>query len=296
MCLLTFFPEGVYPSHDEILGLTRGAKANPDGHGYAMITGDSILTRKGMDADEIIDQFLIDRVDNLKGPAIFHSRIGTDGFLDEANCHPFYVGNDKRTVLAHNGILPKLARPTSMSDPRSDTRILSEVLLPEKPFGYFHSRLAREAFEEWLGLWNKVIILTTNPRYPSNVIMFNEKSGTWDGEVWWSNESYLPFRKKTTGIYVPKDDDKRIILGKVLEEEDPVSLICIECKEPAVDKQYRVCWNCSTCQDCLGNYTKGECLCYIPSRGMGNTGTKSDKNTVCIGCSKGPDDCLCCEL
>ncbi|MFE7803032.1 hypothetical protein [Nocardia sp. NPDC057440] len=63
------------------------------------------------------------------------------------NCHPFVVGGDPRTVLAHNGIL---AHPSS-GDPRSDRRIAAEDLLPRRPFGSLDSWAGHERLERWLG-------------------------------------------------------------------------------------------------------------------------------------------------
>lgn len=309
MCLLTFFPDGVYPTPAAIKALDEGAKFNPDGYGYAMIAGDEILVRKGMDSELVLDLFLEDRKKYPKGPALFHSRIGTDGLTDESNCHPFYVGKDRKTVLAHNGILPRLARPKSLKDRRSDTRILAEVLLPEKPFGYFHSQLARDAFSEWMGPFNKVIILTTNPRYPNNVLIFNQDRGHWNHDAWWSNDSYCGYRstKKAAGAIVlgPRPGLGTKDLSGIIEDLDEIKK-CPSCNDDAVDKDYRVCWSCGNCADCLASWTNGECLCRIPGRGIRyacpTCKVYDPKNCICDTidtlyecpeCHKNMDACTC---
>ena len=269
MCLLTFFPEGVYPSAKAITGLTTGAAWNPDGFGYAMVGNHKqLIVKKGLFAEDIISSFLEDRAKYPDGPALFHSRIGTAGLNDHDNCHPFYIGDDYKTVIAHNGILPELAQPFK-KDVRSDTRILAEELLPKKPFGYFETRLAREAFESWLGTWNKVVILTTNPRYPNNALMFNGHRGIWDEDIWWSNDTYLPRKAFKWTKTTTSTGTAMYSMGKTESDygDDPV-VKCPECREETVDSQYRVCWNCGTCADCLASWTNNECICYIPGRGV----------------------------
>jgi len=292
MCLLTFFPDSVVPDQQAIEGLHRGAEYNSDGFGYAIVTEGQILVQKGMNADKVIDQFTIDRMTFPEGPALFHSRIGTGGLVDESNCHPFYIGKDQKTVLAHNGILPELAQPAEKHDPRSDTRILAEDLLAEKPFGFFHSQLARDAFERWLGAYNKVVILTANPRYPYSSLMFNQDKGHWYHDSWWSNDSYLPYynTKKYTGAYVI--GEYSYVTDKADEKADRTCPVCGQ--ENAVDPDYRVCWSCSSCVDCLSDWGKGECLCYIKSRGA--ITEHLDQLKDCTTCGKSQFKCTCEDL
>ncbi|MGW5105951.1 hypothetical protein [Nocardia sp. NPDC004123] len=42
---------------------------------------------------------------------MFHSRFATHGFITNQNCHPFAIGGDERTVMAHNGVLPDIVQP-----------------------------------------------------------------------------------------------------------------------------------------------------------------------------------------
>ena len=104
MCLLTFLPAAVMP---DLTALTNGAWINEDGHGFAIVTTDGLLVHRGMDAHEVIDAFANARGQHPSGPALFHSRLATHGDTTVDNCHPFPVGGDDRTVIAHNGILPR---------------------------------------------------------------------------------------------------------------------------------------------------------------------------------------------
>src|SRR4051812_2097818 len=98
MCILTLFKPGVTP---DLLALRAGAAANPDGHGYAVVADGRILTGHGLDPDAVIDQFATVRAEFPDTAALFHSRLATHGAVCADNCHPFVVGGDERTVLAH---------------------------------------------------------------------------------------------------------------------------------------------------------------------------------------------------
>ena len=186
MCILTFLKPGIAPDLDALHG---GALANPHGHGYAIHTGAEILTGHGMDPDHVITEFAELRAKHPGGPALFHSRLATHGLRETANCHPFLVGGDPRTVLAHNGVLPDTVHPTA-ADPRSDTRIAAEDFLPTRPFGSLDTWQGRERFERWMAA-SKIVLLTTDPAYKHPAYIFNEQQGHWVGGIWYSNDSYL---------------------------------------------------------------------------------------------------------
>lgn len=186
MCLLTY-----YPPHAEIntSRIECGADNNPDGHGFAVVGSESLIIGRGMKPDSVIERFVEARKRHPDTPAIFHSRIGTAGLTDKSNVHPFYVGGDRRTVLAHNGILPNLAQPFK-GDNRSDTRILAERLLPYGRVGSLHSRRGRKKLAKWAGPGNKLAVLTVNPVYGKQAYLVNESRGEWQDNVWYSNDSY----------------------------------------------------------------------------------------------------------
>ena len=121
---------------------------------------------------------------------MFHSRFSTHGDPSSVeNCHPFIVGGDHRTVLAHNGVFHDAVRPAE-GDPRSDTRIVAEEFLPG--FGTLRRRRTRLAFQRWMTPGNKVVILTVDPRFRDHAYILNENAGVWDRGIWYSNRDYLP--------------------------------------------------------------------------------------------------------
>ena len=177
MCLLTFYPATVMP---DTTALFNGTFCNADGHGFAIVAGGRLIVERGMDAQAMIEAFETARHRYPDGPALFHSRYATHGHTGLDNCHPFAVGGDARTVLAHNGVLPTVVRPVK-GDPRSDTRIAAEEFLPA--FGSLRTRRNRRRFERWMTPDNKMVVLTVDRRFTQRAYLFNEASGIWDGGI-----------------------------------------------------------------------------------------------------------------
>jgi hypothetical protein len=218
MCMLTFFPADVQPDLER---LRNGSRTNRDGHGYAIVADDAIIMGHSLDFEEALAEFATMRIMYPEGPALFHSRYTTHGTSTLDNVHPYVVKGRTNMVLAHNGVLDTDAQPDAY-DLRSDTRILAEDIM-WKRYPALDSPRTRRRFEKWLTGYNKVVVLTTDPRYKETAYIFNEKSGEWADGIWYSNTGYLPYRPLTTytggtwrgthGIYgggwssAPRDDD-----------------------------------------------------------------------------------------
>ncbi|MET8149121.1 hypothetical protein ACIBSW_39705 [Actinoplanes sp. NPDC049668] len=224
MCLLTFLPPGVQPDPN---ALHNGSLVNDDGHGFAIITGNTLMVRHSMNGEQLIEQFAAERRTHPDGPALFHSRYGTGGTVDVGNCHPLQVGGDARTVLAHNGVLPI---DTGKSEPRSDTRIAAEQLIPA--MGSLRLRRTRLRLERWMGPHNKIVILSVDRRFRDNAYLLNEQAGIWDGGIWYSNDGYQDFASRYTSRLT-------FLTG---------GQCCAWCGEP-VDDSMRDCPECGLCLD-----------------------------------------------
>jgi hypothetical protein len=258
MCLLTFFPNGQQPDED---ALYNGAMFNGDGHGFAIVSGSELIVHHGMHEVEVIEAFMKARHDNPDGPALFHSRFTTHGETNEENCHPFYVGADRRTVLAHNGVLPMNVQP-NRGDHRSDTRIAAEGFIPS--LGSLRHRRTRLAVEKWMGKANKIAILSVNPKYREQAYLLNEAAGTWDGGTWYSNDGYLPYRGYFGG-----------------KPKNHITLNLAECGvcEAVLDlDQEAFCPYCQSCVECWD--VADDCLCYRP---MALTRPKSEAVSTAAG-------------
>jgi len=263
MCLLTYLPAGTMPDVD---ALQNGAWINDDGHGYAIVDVSSdrrrIITGRGFDSRDMIEEFAVMRELYPDGPALFHSRFATDGFVSLLNCHPFEIGGDSRTVLAHNGIMP--IRPPK-DDPRSDTRIVAESFIP-RAYGSLRRRRARLAFERWLTKYNKVVILTVDRRFRENGFILNESSGTWIGGIWYSNDGFRPYYYGKSSGTSGAQTWPTIIGGwadsDVVKEKVDICWIC----KLETDWRLGECPQCGVCFDCAE--MPENCFCYTPSKAI----------------------------
>jgi predicted glutamine amidotransferase len=227
MCMLTYLPATVQPNID---ALATGSALNDDGHGFAIVTADRLLVRRGMDAERMLATFARLRAKHPDGPALFHSRFATHGGITKANIHPFRVGADRLTVLAHNGILPAGVQP-GKNDRRSDTRIAAEDVLTATPFESFDDWATVRRIETWMGAGNKIVVLTVNPRYREHAYVLNEGSGVWDGDTWYSNTDYLGRLQLTEPWWI---SDSPCVFCHATDEVDPYSGVCLSCDRCAV--------------------------------------------------------------
>lgn len=266
MCMLTYFPPGQVP---DVEALRNGAEFNRDGHGFAIVARDRIIVQRSMDSDKLIDKFKGLRAALPDGPALFHSRYATHGTKGKFNCHPFRVRGDARTFVGHNGILPTTVQPVK-GDRRSDTRVAAEDVLGFEPFDDLDSENVRQLMAEWIGPNNKLVFLTVDPRYTRNAYLINERSGVWDGGVWYSNHDYEGWGK----IYMPRT----YRVGTALQ---PYYLTCSMCGAREVSPRTGTCLSCETCNDC---YEWAEdCECYLPTSRRGSDPDWPDLNVEYAG-------------
>jgi predicted glutamine amidotransferase len=227
-----------------------------------------------MDADHIISAFLKDRKKH-QGPAIWHARIGTSGTKDLSNCHPFIVGRDQRTILAHNGTL---FRPPK-DEPRSDTNIFAAEVMPVH-FRTVDRPAVRLRLERQLGN-NKLALLTTNRRYRHPFYIFNEQLGEWtELGAWMSNSSYRVVRRRYASSYRYQFRDgvgwRSYDEGKTWQAMPDYSTwngdskdahgsgtkygYCRWCRKAKVVNPYtNICTNCHVCGECGEWRRKCEC-------------------------------------
>lgn len=237
MCMLTYVPPEIQPHADALL---NGAAYNRDGNGFAIVAGNRLIVRHSLDADFLVAEFVKLRAQHSRGPALFHSRIGTGGTLGRYNCHPFYFGGDRRTVVAHNGILGSDVQPRK-GDKRCDTRITADTILPHR-FGHLSGKGARARAEQWMGPHNKMVILTVNPDYRHSAYILNPKEGEWaDDDCWYSNQDYLGWQNWQRWDYTPLGCKR----GDCIMDDD------------------NYCYICGRCGDC--GYRQAGCQCYVPS-------------------------------
>jgi glutamine amidotransferase len=244
-----------------------GACSNPHGFGFAIDTGDGIISERSMSAKKSIARFLELREQYPNGYAMWHARYATHGVKNELNCHPFKVkGEEYDTYLAHNGVLdihiPK-------GDKRSDTRIMAEELLPQ--LGGV-SALDNDYVYDMISAWargSKVAVMTNDPSAQYKIYIINENLGSWDDKgIWWSNNSYKPtISTPRTESYTYTYGDEPSVYDIVVAQEsngfEDNTFECPNCNA-LVDlwESELYCTMCECCFDCSAQFL--ECLCYNP--------------------------------
>jgi hypothetical protein len=271
MCLLIVCEPNSTPKATD---LHAGACSNPHGFGFAIHVGDRVISERSMSAKKSIKRFLELRKQYPTGYAMWHARYATHGVKNEQNCHPFIVGGDERTYLAHNGVLD-VAIPAN--DRRSDTRVFAEDTLP-KLGGV--SALDDETIWNMVSKWasgSKIAVLTADPSAQYPVYIVNENLGKWDEDgIWWSNQSHvrsLPKPAVTTWYSPPTSyttvHDEGYTRASVADYEDDLfkdTLMdeCIYC-ESVVDLSENpyYCKACELCFDCGDSVV--DCMCWTPA-------------------------------
>lgn len=263
MCLLCVLEPNSTPTKEQLM---NSAESNPHGYGYAFLTDDKIITGRGMDAEEMVDRFLRIRSGMPDTWAMFHARYTTHGASTKGNCHPFRVGGDEMTVLAHNGILPI---DVPKGDKRSDTRIFAEEYLPSLGLEVLDDPEWRAYLSEWMS-GSKVAVFSLDPKLEANIYILNEHLGHWKDGVWWSNSSYEKSFYRPRWSMAWEDDWKEYTRSKssddeALEQYWRDQAICNVCLDQLSDAeaQYDYCKGCFMCLECYSDLDA--CMCYRPS-------------------------------
>jgi glutamine amidotransferase len=244
-----------------------GACKNPHGFGFAIDTGDGIISERSMSAKKSIARFLELREQYPNGYAMWHARYATHGVKNELNCHPFKVAGEYDTYLAHNGVLdihiPK-------GDKRSDTRIMAEELLPR--LGGV-SALDDDYVYDMISSWasgNKVAVMTNDPSAQYKIYIINESLGSWDDNgIWWSNNSHKPTisTPRTESYSYTYGDEPSVYDIVVAQERNGFEDNTFECPNcnALVDlwESELYCTMCECCFDCSAQFL--DCLCYNPN-------------------------------
>lgn len=259
MCMLCVIPPNVIPTREK---LENSALNNPHGFGFAIVipSENRIHAERTMNADTSVNRFLEMRAKYPEGYAMWHARLATHGSTTVDNCHPFRVGGDRKTYLAHNGMLPVL-EPTG--DQRSDTRIFAEDLLPAiGGVKALDNDQVMNVIEDFTS-GSKVCVLTVDPVASKQCYLIHEEKGKRDESgVWWSNDScYLGTERVNAGAWTsmnPYDFG----LGN---EQWLDCKVCENVEEYQEGFSQYICTQCASCYDC--NQYWSACMCYQPNKG-----------------------------
>lgn len=271
MCLL-MVSMGQIPDYKHISNANTN---NPDGFGFAVHTGDRIITSRGMNPQSVVDKFY-DTLDKAGKDfvAIYHSRITTHGDSIIENAHPFKIDGRNDLILAHNGMLP--IHPKT-GDRRSDTRIFAEDIIASMGIEMLDDKYSFSRLEDWAA-GSKIAILSNAPELRDQVYIVNEHLGEWVGDIWWSNTSYKNaynfyssgyYSKSTGGLWSTDDliENDRKILTSINSDDQYANgtEVCYTCYQPLTEESYYdgVCNVCNSCLDCFDNAVN--CMCYTPA-------------------------------
>jgi hypothetical protein len=113
-------------------------------------------------------------------PVLAHFRIATQGKVEKANCHPFYLKNG--LAMAHNGMINIRPLAPNMTDSESFGRKFIEPfsisVLREGP--------VKELLEAVLGRSNKIAMLGEDGEF----LFLNLESGIEFKGLWFSNDTF----------------------------------------------------------------------------------------------------------
>ena len=265
MCMLCVAAPGLVPDREK---LENSALNNPHGYGWAIAipSENRILRERTMNADESINRFLEMRSYYPEGYAMWHARYATHGSKTVENCHPFAVGNDERTYLAHNGILDiSIAK----NDDRSDTKVFAEDLLPAiGGVASLDNELVFEMLED-NARGSKIAIITVDPAAKHQAYLLNAEAGKEDEQgVWWSNDSCkldygygISSKSKTSTWVSDKDYDFWTPSPK---GDKSMWYECANCAvfmdNEMLETYDDTCYACGFCFSCSTVYT--DCMCY----------------------------------
>jgi glutamine amidotransferase len=177
----------------------RDAKAlwleNPDGGGIAYPHGKRVVVVKAMTFEEWWREYRLIIHRHPKVDVLLHLRIATHGGVDLDNVHPFYVGDNEQTVVAHNGVIYDCV--PAHWESRSDTRVFVEDALPRLPAAWIDDEYLSAMVAGWVSP-SRLMFLTVDPAHSGTVYRF----GRWESYrgLWLSNTYGLPITPlPTTG-------------------------------------------------------------------------------------------------
>lgn len=176
--------------------LERLWKINSDGGGIAFVDPISNVLEitKQLKWEEFWREYRdIDAAVGEDSDIVIHMRIATHGSVCAANTHPFRI--DEHTAMAHNGILSgytggelsnRLKQQMGEEDV-SDTRLFIEDIIKSLPANWLDSPGLVRLVKEYIGTYNKMVFITSNPELKNRVYVLNANAGVFADGLWFSN-------------------------------------------------------------------------------------------------------------
>lgn len=177
MCLAVYKPSGTLPDWE---AYAEGFRSNSHGAGFAVVDAGNLIIRKGF--------FTFDAFREAFRPfanmqAAVHFRLATHGNKDEDNCHPFVVADG--LSLIHNGVLDIACnQDKSKSDTWHYAKLILQPMAERDPDFFMRPEYVFLGGSAIRG--SKFVFLRADGEFS----IWNEDSGHWHADCWWSNRSY----------------------------------------------------------------------------------------------------------
>lgn len=177
MCLAVYKPSGTLPDWE---AYAEGFRSNSHGAGFAVVDGGSVHIHKGFFTFDAFRE-AFQPFANLQ--AAVHFRLATHGNKDKDNCHPFLVTDG--LSLIHNGILEIACnQDKSKSDTWHYATLVLQPMAERDPDFFLRPEVVFMGGSAIRG--SKFVFLRADGEFS----IWNEDSGHWHADCWWSNRSY----------------------------------------------------------------------------------------------------------
>lgn len=177
MCLAVYKPSGTLPDWE---AYAEGFRSNSHGAGFAAVDGGSVHIHKGFFSFDAFRE-AFQPFANLQ--AAVHFRLATHGNKDKDNCHPFLVTDG--LSLIHNGILEIACnQDKSKSDTWHYATLVLQPMAERDPDFFLRPEVVFMGGSAIRG--SKFVFLRADGEFS----IWNEDSGHWHADCWWSNRSY----------------------------------------------------------------------------------------------------------
>lgn len=169
--------------------LRTSFRRNNDGGGVAYTVNNELIVKKGIFGEDEFVQTVREAEQVADNNMLIHCRIGTSGGRNTHNCHPHLIRDN--ICVIHNGIIYKY---NNKEKENSDTVIYARDILSKlSDDDLLTNPTIQYLIESDIGTGNKFVIMDNLGRYK----IFNENSGHWKNNVWFSNETYKPIKYPT---------------------------------------------------------------------------------------------------
>ena len=214
---------------------------NKDGAGiiYTTLNNELKIFKEMTNFDKFYNEYKKVRKQNKESNFVIHFRIATSGKIDLNNCHPFKV--NKNLAFVHNGMID--IEP--MNSNVSDTYTFNEAIIKNLGNNFLYNEAIIRLIESYIG-YSKLIFLNSF----NEATIINEDLGHWNGNNWYSNNSYED--KKTKSNYAS------IVNNHYDKDFYNTADVCDCCENKGAqwnnDSYMYLCKKCSTYYD--ANYEK----------------------------------------